>query len=108
MAYTSVYNGIVFIEGDEPGAKVMGSLVYEKTGFYNQQLKSLDIVKEQLAQKAKALGANAVKDFKYGQKSTSWFRSMLLSYDDNINWYGTGTAILLSPERISQLTALKK
>ena len=107
MPYTSVHNGIVFIEGDEPGAKILGNVEFQKKGFYNQQLKDLDMVKDQLAQKAKAMGGNAVKLFKYGQKSTSWFRSMLLSYDDNINWYGTGTVVLLSAERAEELLASK-
>ncbi len=108
MAYTSIHNGIIFIEGDEPGAKVIGGVEYQKKGFYNQQLKDLDMVKDQLAEKAKAMGGNAVKDFKYGQKSTSWLRSMILTYDDNINWYGSGTVILLSPERREEIFASKK
>ena len=108
MAYCSIHNGIVFIEGDEPGARALGNVEFQKMGFYNQQLKGLDMVKDQLAQKAKNLGGNAVKFFTYGQKSTSWFRSLLLSYDDNINWYGSGTVIWLSPERIEELLAARK
>lgn len=108
MAYISVHKGVAFIEGDEPGARILGRVEYQKEGFYNQQLKDLDAVKDQLAQKARAMGGNAVKDFKYGQKSTGWFRSMLLSYDDNINWYGNGTVIQISAERLQEILASKK
>ena len=108
MAYISLHNGFVFIEGYEPNAKIIGKVEYTKDGFYNQQLKDLDAVKDQMAQKASAQGANAIMDFTYGQKSTSWFRSMLLSLDDNVNWYGSGTAILLSAERLNEIYASKK
>lgn len=108
MAYISIYKGIAFIEGDEPNAKKLRRVEYVKDGFYNQQLKDLDAVKDQLAQKARAMGANAIMDFTYGQKSTSWFRSMLLAFDDNVNWYGSGTAIVVSPERMEEIIASKR
>ncbi len=107
MAYTSVYNGIIFIEGEEPGARILGTVEFQKEGFYNQQLKDLTMVKNQLANKAISMGGNAIKNFTYGQKSTSWFRSLLLSYDDNINWYGSGVVISLSPERREELLSVK-
>lgn len=108
MAYTSFHNGIAFIEGGEPNSRKVGHVEYAKDGFYNQQLKDLDAVKDQLANKARAMGANAVIDFVYGQKSTSWFRSMFLSLDDNINWYGSGTAVVISPERMQEIVSAKK
>lgn len=108
MAYTSIHKGIAFIEGDEPNARKIGIVEYQKEGFYNQQLKDLDVVKDQLAKKAAAMGCNAVINFTYGQKSTSWFRALLLTYDDNINWYGSGTAAIISKERFAQIAASKK
>ncbi|MBR6514090.1 MAG: hypothetical protein IKT46_04565 [Clostridia bacterium] len=108
MAYTTIHNGVIFIEGEEPGATVIGPIEYKKEGFYNQQLKDLDMVKDQLARRTQEMGGNAVKDFKYGQKSTSWFRSMLLSYDDNINWYGNGIVVRLTPERYKEIVESKK
>ncbi len=108
MAYTSVHNGMIFIEGDEPGARRIGPVEYKKTSFYNQQLKDLDAVKDQLAEKAAAMGANAVINFKYGQKSTTFLRSLVLKYDDNVNWYGTGTAVIISPERRREILATKR
>lgn len=106
MAYISLHKG--FVEGNEPDAKIVGSVEYTKDGFYNQQLKDLNAVKDQLAQKAWAMGANAIMNFTYGQKSTSWFRSMILALDDNVNWYGSGTAIVISDNRLNEIIASKK
>lgn len=98
MAYKSVYKGIIFIEGTENYNKSFGFIEYKKEKLYNNQLQNLDNVKEQLAKKAIELGANAVINFKYGQKNTSWFRSMLLAFDDNVNWFGTGEAVLINDD----------
>jgi len=95
MSYKSFLDGIIFVEGGMKNARELGRIRYEKDSFYNQQLKNLNDVKRQLVEKAKRLGANAVIDFTYGQKSASAFRSMLLALDDNINWYAEGTAVLL-------------
>ena len=98
MAYTTIYNGIIFIEGYEPSAKILGQVEYKKLFSYNSQIKTLDCVKEQLAEKAITLGGNAVVEFKYGQKSSGWFKSSLLSLDDNIKWYGSGMAAIIPEE----------
>ena len=103
MAYKSIFDGIIFIEGSEEGCPVLGRIEYKKEGFYNQQLKNLDHVKAQLAEKAKNLGANAVVNFKYGQKNTSWIRSILLSFDDNLNWFASGDAVILNASRYSEI-----
>lgn len=92
MAYKSVTDGIIFVEGSLDGAHQIGRIEYVKDGIYNQQLKGLGDIKRQLADKAKRMGANVIVDFKYGQKSASWFKSILLAYDDNINWYADGIA----------------
>ena len=103
MAYKSYLDGIIFIEGGMKNAHQLGPIKYVKDGFYNQQLKNLNDIKKQLVSKAKSMGANAIIDFKYGQKSTSAFRSMLLTLDDNINWYAEGTAAVLDPETYNDL-----
>ena len=106
MAYISVYKGFVFIEGQEPLAKPIGKVEYKKKFSFNSQLLTLDAVKDQLMEQAVALGANAIVDFTYGQKSSGWFKSSLFSSDDNIKWYGSGTAVMLPPDRLLEI--LKK
>lgn len=104
MAYKSVYKGIIFIEGQEEFIQNFGPVEYKKgASLYNNQLKNLDDVKDQLAEKTRALGGNAVIYFKYGQKSTSWLRSLFLSLDDNVNWYGDGQAVLLSVDKYKEI-----
>ena len=99
MAYTSIYKGVIFIEGYEPTARVLGNIEYNKKFSYNAQLRNLDSVKDQLADKTLAMGGNAVINFTYGQKSSGWFKSILLALDDNIKWYGSGTAAILPEEK---------
>ena len=99
MAYKSLHKGIIFVEGHEDYIKHLGSVVYKKESFYNNQLKNLDNVKEQLANKATAMGGNAIINFTYGQKNTSWFRAALLALDDNVNWFGEGEAVILDGDR---------
>ncbi len=98
MAYTSIYKGIFFIEGIEQTAKILGQVEYKKAFSFNSQIQTLDCVKDQLVEKTIALGGNAVVNFKYGQKSSGWFKSSLFSLDDNIKWYGDGLAAILPEE----------
>ena len=103
-----VYKGIVFIEGAEPTATILGNVEYKKAFSYNTQSHTLDWVKDQLAEKTVALGGNAVVGFTYGQKTSGWFKSLLLSYDDNIKWYGSGMAAIIPEYRLQELLANKK
>ena len=108
MAYTTVYKGIIFIEGFEPTARTLGKIEYKKAFSYNAQSKTLDCVKDQLAEKTMQLGGNAVINFEYGQKTSGWFKSVLLSLDDNIKWYGSGIAAILPAEKIDEIMAKQK
>lgn len=103
MAYTFIYKGIIFIEGLEQTAKILGKVEYKKLFSFNAQVQTLDCVKDQLVEQTIALGGNAVIDFKYGQKSSGWFKSSLFSLDDNIKWYGNGLAVILSEETINKI-----
>ena len=103
MAYKSLYKGIIFVEGYEDYVKNIGKVVYKKDSFYNNQLKNLDDVKEQLADKAKKAGGNAIINFKYGQKNTSWFKSILLALDDNVNWFGEGDIVLIDDDKYNEI-----
>lgn len=80
MAYTVIYNDIVFVEGKYNNA-VLGEKVECDLSFvFGAQLKSLRDVKNNLAIEAKEKGYNAIVDFTYGQKSR-W-----LAIDDVAFW----------------------
>ena len=98
MAYKCLHNDIIFIEGSEKFIKSFGKIEYRKDRYYNNQLQNIDNVKEQMSNKAKQLGANAIINFKYGQRNTTWLRSMLLAFDDNVNWFGSGEAVQLNED----------
>jgi hypothetical protein len=85
MAYTTVYEGIVFVEGDYPRAS-RGPEV-DCTLLGGGQLTSLDDVKHNLAQQAKQRPYNAVLNFTYGQK-TGFFLS-IFAYD-GVSYWGKG------------------
>lgn len=95
MSYTTVYNEVVFIEGNNPKATRKGSLKANLMGF-GAQLKTLNDVKANLAMQAKLRGCNCVLDFKYGQKS-SWISL------DNVKFYGSGAASVLSSTDYGEL-----
>ena len=105
MAYTSIYKGIIFVEGVEPFARILGKIEYKKAFSFNSQIQSLDCVKDQLVEKASLMGANAVVEFKYGQKSSGWFKSSLFSLDDNIKWYGEGFAAIIPQDRVEEIVS---
>lgn len=103
MGYIAVYKEIIFIEGEEPLAKELEKIEYKKRFSFNSQIKTLDCVKDQLAEQAIKLGGNAVVKFKYGQKSYGWFRASLCSIDDNIKWYGNGVVAIIPEERKKEI-----
>lgn len=98
MAYCSTYEDIIFIEGENDFIEDKGGVEYKKDSFFNQQLKTLYNVKHQFAEKAKAVGANAIIRFKYGQKETKWYKAIWLASDDDIKWYATGEMVVISEE----------
>ncbi len=103
MAYTTTYEGILFVEGYCDFIEFKCKVEYKKDSFFNQQFRNLDDIKHQLAEKAKNVGANAIINFKYGQKTISFFKSILLGTDDNVNWFAFGEAVLVSPEKKQEL-----
>ena len=102
MGYKSITKDIIFIEGQFDDCQRITKIHYDKS-FWNEQSRGLNNVKEQLAHKAKILGANAVVDFKYGQKSSGWFKSILFASDDDVAWYGEGYAAIISPEKYNEI-----
>lgn len=84
MAFTTIFDEIVFIEGNFPGATRGEAIKADFTRGIGGQLKSLNDIKRNLAKKAKNSGFNAIIDFKYGQKSR------FFSFD-NVGFWGEGT-----------------
>lgn len=103
MAYTFIYKDIIFIEGNDTSAKILGSIEYKKTFTFNSQSKTIDCVKDQLVEKTIELGGNAILNFTYGQKSSGWFKASLFALDDDIKWYGNGVAAILPEERKKEI-----
>ena len=57
------------------------------------QLKDLDDVKRLMAKRVREQGGNAVVDFRYGQRSVGFWRSLIDR--DDVSWYGEGNIALL-------------
>jgi hypothetical protein len=88
MAFVTVHNGIIFIEGDHPRA-IKKFHCDERVGGFGAQLKNLDSLKTQMAGKARQLGCNCIVNFSYGQKSK------IIAIDD-VAFVGGGYYALLS------------
>lgn len=88
MAYTTLYDNIVFIEGNNKEASILGDVKCDLSFKVGAQLKNLNDVKRDMAIKVKALGGNCILNFTYGQKSR-W-----LAIDD-VAFYGNGKAAIL-------------
>lgn len=88
MAYTCMYNGIVFSEGSIENAKVLHPVKVDLSFVLGAQLKSLRDVKDKFVEQAKAGNFNAIVNFQYGQKSR------LLAIDDVAFW-GKGYAAIV-------------
>jgi hypothetical protein len=96
MAYTTLYNDIIFIEGNNNNATIVGNVSSDLSFKFGAQLKNLNDVKSDMAAKAKSLGANCILSFTYGQKSR-W-----LAIDD-VAFYGNGKAAILPPDTYNEL-----
>ena len=90
MAYVTVHNGIVFIEGDHPRA-VKRYTAETRVGGFGAQLRNLNDLKDIMAQTAAMNGCNCVVNFTYGQ------RSKLIAIDD-VAFVGYGFYAVLSPQ----------
>ncbi|MEG1016000.1 MAG: hypothetical protein RR228_00135 [Bacilli bacterium] len=95
MAYTTIYEDVIFIEGDNSKAKRLKEIKTHLGGF-GAQFKNLDNVKSSLAQQVKLLNGNCLLDFKYGQKSS------LLSIDD-VKFFGNGVAGILDESEYKKI-----
>ena len=92
--YTTTFEGIKFVEGCPPSAKIIKPIRVEIGGVLSSaQLKNLDDVKRLMAREARESGGNTIVDFRYGQRSVGFWRSL---FDrDDVNWYGEGKIAVL-------------
>lgn len=91
MAFTCVYEGMIISEGRLEKSQSLGMIEVDLSFKIGAQLKSLRDVKSELAMQARALGANAIENFTYGQKHC-W-----LAIDDVAFW-GKGIAVCIPDE----------
>ena len=94
------HNGVVFTELSDINFKY--TLIKHISadidgGLIQSQLKTLDDLKDDLAQEVLRLGGNALKAFKYGQRSVGFLGS-ILSLDD-VKWYGSGDVIIIHQDK---------
>ena len=93
--YPTLFSDVIFIEAEvEEGEKI--SVIKSDLRGVGAQLKSLNDVKFNLAEKARALGCNCVSEFQYGQKSR-W-----LAIDDVFH-YGNGLAVRLPLSKYQEI-----
>jgi hypothetical protein len=98
--YFAEFKGVYFIEGSPQEAITIEQISSELNGFFSQnQLKSLDDLKEKMREYVVHRGGNCVIDFKYGQRSTFW--KSLLGMDD-VLWYGTGKIAKIDTEELNK------
>lgn len=88
MAYVTVFQDVVFIEGDHPRA-AKKYRADTRVGGVGAQLRNLNDLKAQMAQVARANGCNCVVNFTYGQKTK------IIAIDD-VAFVGGGYYALLS------------
>ena len=104
--YVTVYKDIVFVEGHHPDAKILEPISVQIRGaFVNTQLKSINHVKDKLVSKSVYSNANAIIQFKYGQKSR--FLGSLFNRDDMV-WYGEGYLAILPDHVYNQYLDARK
>jgi hypothetical protein len=95
MMYWSIHGGVYFVEGSPEKHLPLSPISTELNDFFAQnQLRTLDDLKDRMASHAQSLGGNAVISFKYGQRSSVW---KSLFGMDNVLWYGSGEVARIDP-----------
>ncbi len=90
MAFVTVFQNVVFIEGDHPRAQKRYT-AETRVGGFGAQLKNLNDLKATMADTARRCGCNCVVNFTYGQKSK------IIAIDD-VAYVGNGYYAILSPQ----------
>jgi hypothetical protein len=92
-----VFDGIRFVEGRPAEVQEIAPVTVSIGGVLRSaQLRNLDDVKREMAEKARIAGGNAVIEFRYGQKSVGFLASLFQR--DDVNWYGSGIIALIPKE----------
>ncbi len=85
------FDGVRFYEGDPGGLRPVGAVeVTVRGAFRSAQATGPDEILRDAARRVRELGAAAVVNFRYGQRSVGVMRS-LIDLDDVV-WYGEGWA----------------
>ncbi|HBR31901.1 MAG: hypothetical protein PHD46_04970 [Eubacteriales bacterium] len=97
MAYVTLCNEVIFIEGENPRA-VKRCGAQTRVGGFGAHLKNLDDLKRVMAQTAKMNGCNCVVNFTYGQKTK------IIAIDD-VAFVGDGFYAVLSPQDYNSIVS---
>lgn len=81
-------DGVFFTEDAIAGANPIKRVSVE----ISRQNSNLTEVKSQMAREALAAGANAIMNFRYGQRKHSWLQLVAFKWDTE-SWYGEGEAV---------------
>ena len=84
-------DGVFFTEDSIPGAVPVKRISVE----ISRQNSNLNEVKSQMASEASAAGANAIMNFRYGQRKHNWWQLVAFKWDTE-SWYGEGDAVRAS------------
>jgi hypothetical protein len=82
-------DGIFFTEVSIPGAAVRRRISVE----ISRQNANLSEVKRRMASEARAAGASAIMNFRYGQKAHPWWELVFTFKWDTESWHGEGEAV---------------
>ena len=86
----SEQSGVFFTESPAPPE---AQVVRKVSASRNRQNSNLTEIKTSLAQQAAAAGANAVVEFRYGQRAHKWWEQVFTFRWDSESWFGEGTAV---------------
>jgi uncharacterized protein YbjQ (UPF0145 family) len=89
----TVCNGVFFTEASVPTVPTIRHLQVR----ISRQNANLTDVKERLAAQAKALGASAIVNFRYGQRKHEWWELVFTFKWDTESWHGEGDAVTEIP-----------
>lgn len=90
MAFVTVHQGVIFIEGEHPRA-MKKLLAYTRIGGFGAQFRNLNDIKDIMASTAKQNECNCVVNFSYGQIHK------IISIDD-VLFVGEGDYAVLSKD----------